>query len=93
VITRVRGTRYGLPLRGRWRYEDQTCGRCGGWAEAVVDGERLCYSCVDLADGPTLPCELCDRPGAVAVVNVGAFGVCAGCAVDLRADPDRMVVP
>lgn len=38
-------------------------------------------------------CELCDHPGEVGDVRVADPGVCSECAVDLRADSDRMVIP
>lgn len=94
MITRLRDVLPPRPLRGQWRYEDQTCGRCGTWAEWLVDGgERLCYRCVALVDGPPLSCDSCDRPGAVAFVHVGGVGVCVECAGVARSEPARVAAP
>lgn len=41
------------PLRGMWRFEDETCDRCGGWADRIIGGERLCYVCGERVEWAT----------------------------------------
>lgn len=80
MITNLRTVLPVRPLRGWWRYADEVCCRCAGWAGYLVNGQRLCLGCAELADGPPLPCERCRRPGARAVVWTPEESLCEKCA-------------
>lgn len=80
MITSLRAVLPARPWRGVIAYEDEVCCRCAGWATCLVNGNRLCLGCAELADGPPLPCGQCRRSGARAVVWTSDVSLCEDCA-------------